>query len=811
MKKTVLSFLFFTFILPFAIAQNLDLSKFSKAEGLIDFYLDEEKGKIYLEVEDLNKEFLYVSSLTAGVGSNDLGLDRGQLGETRIVEFRRTGNKVFLVQKNYDYRAYSDNPAEVKSIKDAFAESILWGFEIAQKEGDNFIVDATTFYLQDTHGVGNRLTQGRQGTFRADASRSGLYYPMIKNFPKNTEVEAVITLTGQVTGRELRSVTPGSDAVTVRQRHSFIELPDLDYQKREFDPRGGYFSISYMDFTTPITEPIVKRFISRHRLEKKDPTAAMSEAVEPIVYYLDRGTPEPVASALIEGGNYWNQAFEAAGFKDAFRVELAPEGMDLMDVRYNVVQWVHRSTRGWSYGSSVRDPRTGEILKGHVSLGSLRVRQDYLIAQGLIQPYENGTEPDPKMLKLALDRLRQLSAHEIGHTIGLAHSYATSAENRSSVMDYPYPVITQNANGDLDLSNAYDQKIGEWDKWAIKYGYGVPPAGMSEAEFLEKTLKDTYAAGYEFITDSDSRDPSGAHPRSHLWDNGASAASELKRMLDLRANKLESFGLNAIPAGQPEALLEEVLVPLYLMHRYQVEATTKLVGGMDYKYKVKGDNQPNHSWVSTKDQMDALDALLLTISPDQLEVPKHILALIPPRPYGYGRNRETFVSRTGPVFDPIAPAETVVDLTLSFLFDEARMNRVYLQNLQNSDLPGYDAILKKVSDKIFSASIPTGLQTEIKLMTETKMVDHMIALAKNSDASNSVRAITRAQLDALANGSKSLSTRNSSALVSQHSKYLAAKINAFLELPEELTVQETLKAPDGSPIGSDSMSCDFDY
>ncbi|HCD87242.1 MAG TPA: peptidase, partial [Algoriphagus sp.] len=535
--KRLLTTTLILLLLVFQIqAQNLDLGKLSKKDGFVTFYLDEEKGKIYLEIDKLDHEFLYVSSLTAGVGSNDLGLDRGQLGDTRIVEFRRSGNKVLLVHKNYDYRAYSDNPYEVKSIQDAFAESVLWGFEISQKNGDKLIVDATSFYMQDTHGVADRLNQRRQGSYKADASRSALYFPMTKNFPKNTEVEAIITLTGNATGALIRSVTPSPDAVTVRQRHSFIELPDDQYEPREFDPRAGFFSISYMDFTTPISEPIVKRFISRHRLEKKDPKAAVSEAVEPIVYYLDRGTPEPVASALIEGGNWWNQAFEAAGFKNAFRVELAPEGMDLMDVRYNVIQWVHRSTRGWSYGSSVRDPRTGEIIKGHVSLGSLRVRQDYLIAQGLLQPFEDGKPADPKMLEMALARLRQLSAHEIGHTIGLAHSYATSAVGRVSVMDYPYPLITQNAQGELDLSNAYDDKIGAWDKWAITYGYGYPSQGQTEETFLKNTLEKTYAEGYEFITDSDSRDPSGAHPRSHLWDNGESAPKELMRMLGIRSN-----------------------------------------------------------------------------------------------------------------------------------------------------------------------------------------------------------------------------------------------------------------------------------
>ena len=798
---SLLLFLLAAWIQPLLLSAQ-DFTKMTRKEGFLPFYHDEEKGKIYLEIPSLNQELLYVNALTAGIGSNDIGLDRGKLGDTRVVEFRKTGNKILMVHKNYDFRAYTDNTYEAQSIKDAFAESALWGFELIKSEGNRHFVDATNFLLQDGYGVSETLARGKQGTYRVDASRSGIYTPTTKNFPKNTEIEATVTLTGTGAGGNLRSVTPSPEAVTVRIRHSFIELPEL-YQTRAFDPRAGYFFISYQDYTTPIDQPLVKQFISRHRLEKKDPKAAVSEVVEPIVYYLDRGTPEPVASALIEGGNWWAQAFEAAGFKNAFRVERAPEGMDLLDVRYNVIQWIHRSTRGWSYGSSIRDPRTGEILKGQVSLGSLRVRQDYLIAQGLLQPFADGDEADPKLMEFALNRLKQLSAHEIGHTIGLAHSYATSATGRSSVMDYPHPIITEDEKGNLEFGDAYDLKIGPWDKLAITYGYGQPAPNQTEEEFLEKTLQDTYAAGFEFITDSDSRNISGVHPRSHLWDNGTSAPEELKRMLRLRESRMKTFGLNAIKSGTPQATLEEVFVPLYLMHRYQLEATSKLVGGLDYTYKIKGDNQSAHHWIPAKDQNEALDALLLSISPAQLEVPEHILALIPPRPYGYGKNRETFPSRTGPVFDPIAPAENVVDATFTFLFESGRANRIYLQQLQQTSLPGLETILDKVSAQVFNSSLPSGLGAEIKLMTEAKLVDHLIALSKNAGASQTVRALVRQQL-------RQLSTLSipSSSLLQAHREYLKQKIEAYLSLPEELSPQQLLPIPDGAPIGMEAMSCD---
>ena len=392
-------------------------SKTKKMEahpGFFKFYWDEKQGKIWLEVDKFNQEFLYVNSLQAGVGSNDIGLDRGQLGNERVVKFLRSGNKVLLTQVNYKYRATSTNPDERLAVEEAFAQSVLWGFEISTENKNAVLVDATRFFLQDAHGIKKRLQQRKQGTYRLDESRSAIYLPRTKNFPKNTEFEATVTFVGEAKGEWVRSVVPTPDVVTVRMHHSFVELLDDGYEPRRYDPRSGFISTSYFDYATPIDQPIVKRFIIRHRLKKKDPSAAVSEAVEPIIYYLDRGAPEPVKSALMEGASWWNQAFEAAGYRNAFQVKELPADADPMDVRYNLIQWVHRSTRGWSYGGSVTDPRTGEIIKGKVTLGSLRVRQDFLIAQGLVAAYKNGDIPDPRLLEMALARLRQLSAHEGG-------------------------------------------------------------------------------------------------------------------------------------------------------------------------------------------------------------------------------------------------------------------------------------------------------------------------------------------------------------------------------------------------------------
>ena len=773
--------------------------------GFFDFVWDEQLGKVLLNVKEFEKEFLYVNSLSAGVGSNDIGLDRGQLGNTRVVKFIKSGNKILLLQPNFDYRAVSDNPDEVKSVNEAFAQSVIWGFEAIEAD-EGFLIDMNAFLLRDAHGVGTRLNDMKEGTYNLDLSRSALYKPGIKNFPKNSEFEAMITFTGKPKGYNIRSVTPSGDAVTVRMHHSFIELPDDNYKPRKFDPRGGFFGITYYDYATPIDQPLMKKFIARHRLEKKDPTAALSEAVEPIVYYLDRGAPEPVKSALLEGASWWNQAFEAAGFKDAFQVKVLPEGADPLDVRYNVIQWVHRSTRGWSYGASVRDPRTGEIIKGHVSLGSLRVRQDFLIAAGLLSPYASDNVTD-EMKEMALARLRQLSAHEVGHTLGLAHNFAASMNNRASVMDYPHPYFEMSGD-EVNLNDAYDTNIGEWDKVAIKFGYSQFDG--NEAQELDNILNDAFGnQKLQFITDQDARPQGGAHAAAHLWDNGTDAADELTRLMGIRRSVITNFSENSIPKGTPMANIEEVLVPMYFMHRYQLEGAVKVLGGLQYNYALRGDNQEVVSYIDRSTQMKALNALLATLEPQNLEIPENVLDIIPPRAFGYGRTRETFKAKTGVMFDPLTPAETVASVVVGLILNPERMSRLVALNAVDPLQPGLSLVVDQILEATWkSLRSDHGYHRALERSVEKQVLIGMLTAAANSSSDLQANAILISKIKRLQEWiqkeSKKLSDDEKA-----HYTYALFQIDQFMEDPNEFKPAKALTPPDGSPIGMGCMSGDF--
>jgi hypothetical protein len=772
-----------------------------KQEGFFNFYWDENSGKIWLEVDTLDTEVLYVISLPAGLGSNDIGLDRGLLAGGRIAKFSKVGRKILLMQPNYDYRAVTNDAAEKRAVEQSFAQSTLWGFTVEAESNNHYLVDATDFLLRDAMQVSNRLKSNQQGTYILDKSRSAIYLPRTKNFPLNTEFETTVTFTNSdgITGNFVNSVTPSPEAVTLRMHHSFVQLPDKDYKSRVFDPRSSFIPVSYYDYSTPVPEPIEKFFIMRHRLKKKDPAAAMSEPVKPIIYYLDNGTPEPIRSALLEGAGWWNQAFEAAGYKNAFQVKVLPEDADPMDIRYNMINWVHRSTRGWSYGASVTDPRTGEIIKGQVSLGSLRVRQDYLIAVGLSAPYENGTPVDDKMLKMALERLKQLSAHEVGHTLGLMHNYAASVSNRASVMDYPHPTVKLNAAGEIDLSNAYDNKIGEWDKVAITFGYQDYPPATNESAALNKILSDAEKKGLQFISDRDARAPGGLHPQAHLWDNGADAVTELKEVMKVRAKALNDFGEKNIRPGMPMALLEDVLVPVYFYHRYQIEAATKIVGGLYYTYALRGDGQLITKAISKEEQKRALNTIADCLDPAFLLMPDRIAQLIPPRPAGYDFSRELFRKRTGLAFDALSPAETAADLPLSFLFNSERLNRMVQYEMTNHGLGLYEMVNSLIK-KTWKAPRLSGIKKLIQLQTEQVLLTYLLAASVNDNNSFAVKSNLQTALKGLKTFIETKSKTNTDETYKGH---LLLALERMKE-PEKAKPTIHKEIPPGAPIGCDS-------
>tara|TARA_B100001559_G_scaffold289948_1_gene268641 strand:- start:4743 stop:7178 length:2436 start_codon:yes stop_codon:yes gene_type:complete len=806
MNRNTINLIFFIITLNFSFSQDNKIEKF---KGFFDFTYNQSKDKIFLHVDKLDYEFLYIGSLASGVGSNDIGLDRGQLGSERLVKFVKKGNKLLLIEPNLYYRAETENKSEKKSVEQAFAKSVIFGFEIIESKEDSYLIDITPFLMYDRHGIAKRLRDSKQGSYKVDKSKSAIEIENTKAFPENVEFEALLTFSGEAKGNLIRSVAPDPDNITVFQHHSFIKLPDNNYKPRKFDARSGAISISYMDYSTPITESITKKYIIRHRLEKKNPELDISEAVEPIIYYLDPGTPEPVKSALLDGGKWWNQAYESIGFKDAFQVKMLPEGVDPLDCRYNVIQWVHRSTRGWSYGASVVDPRTGEIIKGHVSLGSLRIRQDYMIAQALTRDPFISEENNNKMLELAISRIRQLSAHEIGHTIGFAHNFAASTNNRASVMDYPHPLVDIK-DDEIVFDDAYDTGIGEWDKVTVAYSYSDFKIDEDEGYELNKILENSTKDGLRFITDYDARSVDGSHAYAHLWDNGDTAYSGLDKVIEIRKKAIQNFSENNAKKGTPNSVLEDIFVPLYFFHRYQTEATAKIIGGMDYNYSLVGDNQNEFHYLDKDTQLEALNSLIKTLSPSFLAIPKDKLKLFPPRAFGYPRTRESFKSNLGVAFDPFSVSETSADMTLSLILRPKRLNRLILQHsLNNSNLSLddlYNFILKRTillkTNNL--PSIDDSYYEEVQHIVNVTLLKNLFKVINDSSTFSQVKNISN---DYLTNITlELLSKKRKDYKLSKYSSYYIRMIKDFYEDPEEYKIKESLKIPDGSPIGTDNCN-----
>ncbi|QKJ30192.1 zinc-dependent metalloprotease [Mucilaginibacter mali] len=789
-----------------AVTQNL-----KKFDGYFNFYYDEKSGKIYLEIDKFDKEFLYFSSLVDGVGNG--GAERGQASSV-ITKFVKVGPKIFLVEPVTNYRAVNGNPDEVKAVEHNFAKSVLFGFTPAAIEGDKVLVDFTSFVVRDVMHVGDDMGSGAAnpgaaavrgartsggGGYRLDDARSAVYMDNTKNFPKNTEFEAMLTFAGPSRGR----LAPDPGSVTLNEHQAFIELPEPGYKMRKFDARSGFFNFQYLDFAAPMSEPLTKKFIERHRLIKKDPSAAVSEPVEPIVYYIDRGAQPIVKKALIEGGAWWNQAFEAAGFKNAFLVKELPEGADPMDIRYNVVNWVTRSgtpTRAFSYGASYIDPRTGEIIKGVVTLGSDRHRQDYLIAEGLLQPYIDGKPVSRQMEEMALARIRQLSAHEIGHTLGLTHNFAASPKDRASVMDYPYPRFNMKTDGTIDLSDAYAKGIGSWDKRAIIWGYSDFPKNVDENAALDKIMKETLAQGFKYIPDIGGN----AHPMANQWEDGVNPIDQLNKLMTIRRKVLDNFSEKAIREGAPMATLEEVLVPMYLLHRYQLEAVAKSIGGLYFTHAVKNDGQEPTKMVEPAEQWRAFDAMMATITPDALALPEALIQKIPPRPSGFPGSVETFSGHTGPTFDPIAAAETAAETTIAYMLSNERAARLIEYNARDSKQPGLMAVLDKMIDQTWKATLPTGYKGQLQILVNNLVLKHLLMLAADARTGENVRGEALLKVhelkDWMTGKLPAAETKQKAALY-----FGLSEIEEFERNPDKFQPEPALEMPPGAPIGMPGM------
>lgn len=768
----------------------------SLMEGYFNLYWEESSGKMYWEIDKLDTEFLYQISMGSGLGSNPVGIDRGQLRGTYVLAAKRVGPKVLLVQPNYRYRASSDNVLERQSVEDAFAPSVHWGFEVVAQSGDSVLVDASDFFLRDARNVTGAIASRNQGSYTLDKTRSAFYLENTKTFPENIEVESMLTFTSSNPGRLVNGVAATGSAITLRQHHSLVKLPDDNFNIRIADPRIGTNGPTIQDYSAAIGEDLQVRLVAKHRLEKKNPNAARSEAIEPIVYYVDSGTPEPIKSALIEGTSWWNQAYEAAGFIDAFQVRELPAGADGQDVRYNMIHWTHRRTRGYSYGGSVMDPRTGEIIKGNVNLGSLRLRQDYLHGQGLIPGFdylEAVAGNNSASVNMALDRVRQLAAHEVGHTLGYPHNYLSSSYDRESVMDYPAPLVEITADGKIDLSNAYVQRIGEYDKLAVRYSYEQFPPGADETAELAKIVQESLDRGLLFMAHNNNNFIGAGHQFAGVWDNGNNLVDHLKHEIEVRRIGLENFGPALIRNGEPLSTLEFVLLPLYMHHRFQLNSAAQSIGGADYKYTVRGDGQIPFAIIDAEEQREALEAVLSTLSVDFLALPMNVLELIPPPAYRYTQG-EPFPGRTGLLFDALGAAEGSISLTVKQILHPARMARLVAYGSMG-DYPDLEEVIDRLLEVTWNANSPSDdYQRQLLHVVQRVTVDEMMVQAGSEDSSGEVKAVLSDRLSKLANQMER--RRNAS----PHQASVAADIRRWQQRSDGSIPGPALRLPPGDPI-----------
>ncbi|MEO1966827.1 zinc-dependent metalloprotease [Hyphomonas sp.] len=786
-------------------------SGLTRADGFLPYYADAKGGRILAafpkpDQDGVSLRAIQATGLTAGLGSNPIGLDRGLFDGGSLIAFRRVGKKLIAEQENWSYVASADNPLEKKAVRQSFASSFLWsGDVIAESPRGELLVDISGYLTRDALDVKAALKNNTKGgSFSLAEDRSMPDASAALAFPDNVEFDAFLTLTSDEPKAEVLATAADGRAITLVQHVSLVRLPDDGYTPRAFDVRSGTIDVPYYDFSAPLEGQVRKSYARRFRLEKQDPTAASSPAKEPLVFYVDSGAPPEIRDALIEGASWWADAFAAAGFPDSYRVEVLPEGAHPLDIRYNVIQWVHRQTRGWSYGGGVYDPRTGEMLKANVILGSQRVRQDRMIFEGLAGAAKTGTGDADDPVQVALARIRQLAAHEVGHTLGFAHNFAASTNDRASVMDYPAPWVKVSENGRLDFSDAYEVGIGEWDKVAATWLYAQYPEDVDEDAEGDKLLRAAYGSGLRFVDDPEARGTGTAHPYGSVWDNGEDAIAELYNTLRVRKIALDRFGLDVIEQGADTSRLRQTLVPVYLYHRYQVAAAAKSVGGYEFYYSRRGDGGGMAHAVASQRQRAALAALLVTLEPTSLDLPDGVLNQLTPPLAAFSYNTggaEYFPGDTGPMFDLLTAADTASQTTIDALLHPARAARLVETSRRDPSALSFEEVLAGLEREVFTPA-PTPRQAEIRRRQQARFVSSLISLASDPATSPGVTMRAEAFLKGMSQRLKP--TRRTDPVDAAAREDLQRRIAAHLERPAPAIAPGVteVEVPPGSPIGA---------
>jgi hypothetical protein len=780
---------------------------FERRDGFIPLYLDPRQGKLYAELPRGTTRALFWSSLATGFGSNPVGLDRGASGDDQVVRFDRDGDRVMMVFENNTFRTSLDNPAHKRSVDEAFPSSTVASLPVLAEEGSRVLVDVTEIAYRDWNDIGGAMTRLNQGTYAIARDRSSIDREHTKGYPTNTEID--VSLTFATTGRPggiVGRIVPDGHAFTMRQHLSLLPLPDAGYRPREMDPRVNFSGSTFKDYGQPIQRALEQHWISRHRLERVNPADPRSPIKNPIRYYVDAGIPEPMKQATLDGVRFWTEAFNRAGLTGGFVAEFLPEGADPLDARYNIVQWENRNERGWSVGGSLGDPRTGEILKGMARLDSHRSRTDYNIYAAFF-----GADAAAADTAFVLARVRQVSAHEVGHTLGMAHNYIASINERSSVMDYPAPRMRLTPSGDIDISEAYGKGPGDFDVWAVRWAYGIFPAA-TERDSLVAIAAEGLKKGYLYLSDADARPEFASDPRTNLWDDAGSPAEFLQRQTAVRRVGLARFGLRNIRMGEPVATLQERLVPIYFWHRFAINGVTKTLGGMEYANAVRGDGQTATRPIDGPHQRAALTALLAELQPSELAIPDTILSLLGPRPSGYGgpvNNSNSPVGElirghTDPAFDELAAARTLAQMIVDGMLQRERAARLVAFATRGPNMLTLGETIDSLVARTWDASDAKASPKHVALrrVTQRAVADRLLALAADPDASPEVRAVAEYEIGRLravaqrkAGVGDTMSRAHWSSIAGDYARWIDRR-----ELPKP---SPALVAPPGDPFGLD--------